>query len=146
MSAERKLPAYWFCPECGRKFAKAKQRHIHGSWTVEEHLAERPSSSLEVYERFVDRLATFGPFEYAPTKNQIGFQTIRIFAAVRFTDRGLQGHLDLARKEESSRFDHVAPFATGLWVHHFVLRDPSELDEEFTSWMSESVEVGWGAR
>ena len=137
---------YWACPECGRKFAKAKQGHVHGSWSVDEHLAGRPSSSLEVYDRFVELLATFGPFEYAPTKKQIGFQTIRIFAGVRVTDRGLEGYLDLARKEESTRFHHVAPFAKGLWVHHFVVGDPGALDDEFAGWIGESVEVGWGAR
>lgn len=145
MPPDRTLPVYWVCPECGRKFAKENQGHVHGTWSVEEHLTGRPSSSLEVYERFVERLSTFGPFEYAPTRKQIGFQTIRIFAGVHVTNRGLEGYLDLPRKVESARFHHVAPYTRRLWVHHFVLGDPSELDDEFAGWIGESYEVGWGA-
>jgi hypothetical protein len=146
VGSERTLPAYWSCPECGRRFAKENQGHVHGSWSVEEHLDGRPGASLAIYERFVERLGELGPFEYAPTKRQIGFQTVRIFAGVRMTDRGLEGYLDLARKVDSERFHHVAPYTRRLHVHHFVLEAPDELDEEFAGWLGEAYEVGWGAR
>lgn len=144
MAVERTLPSYWTCPECGRKFAKEGQGHVHGTWTVEEHLADRPPASLRLYERFVERLRELGPLELAPTKNQIGLQTNRIFAGVRVTDRGLEGYVDLPRKVESSRFRHVAPYTKRLWVHHFTLTSEGELDDEFAGWLSESYEVGWG--
>ena len=143
---DRTLPEYWACPECGRKFAKANQGHVHGSWTVEELLAGKPSGPLAVYDRFVERLSDFGPFEYAPTSKQIGFQTVRIFAGVHVTDSGLEGYLDLARKVESNRFRGVSPYTKRLWVHRFALGDPGEVDDEFAGWMGESYEVGWGAR
>lgn len=146
MLPERTLPEFWSCPECGRKFAKQNQGHVHGSWSVEEHLAGKPSSSLAVYERFVGRLRALGPFEYAPTRKQIGFQTIRIFAGVHLTGRGIEGYLDLPRKVESGRLHHISPYTKRLWVHHFVLSDPDEVDDEFGGWLGESYEVGWGAR
>jgi hypothetical protein len=146
MARGRTLPAYWTCAECGRKFAKENQRHVHGMWSVEQHLAGKPSPSLAVYEHFVERLATFGPFEYAPTRKQIGFQTVRIFAGVHLTETGLEGYLDIARKVESTRFRHVSPYTKRLWVHHFVLNDPGEVDDEFAGWLRESYEVGWGGR
>jgi uncharacterized protein DUF5655 len=145
-AAERTLPRYWVCPECGRKFAKEGQGHVHGTWTVEEHLEGRPAASLRIYERFVEMLQELGPFELAPTKAQIGFQTNRIFAGVHLTERGLEGYLDLARKAESSRFRQVAPYTKRLWVHHFVLTSGDELDEEFAGLLGEAYEVGWGSR
>ena len=146
-SQERKLPDYWVCPECGRKFTRANQGHVHGSWTVEEHLAGKPDKALKLYNEFVARLRSFGPFEFAPTKNQIGLQANRIFAGVQLTDRGLEGYLDLPRKVESDRFRHVAPYTKRLFVHHFVLEDEESLDDEFAGWMRESYEeVGWSGR
>ena len=143
-SSTRKLPDYWVCPDCGRKFIRAHQSHVHGKWTVEEHLVGRPSNALELYDQFVTRLRSFGPFEFAPTTRQIGFQVNRIFAGVRLTRRGLEGYLDLPRKVESHRFHHVAPYTKRLFVHHFVLMDEVSLNDEFVGWMRESYdEVGW---
>lgn len=142
--ASRTLPHYWVCPECGRKFPKAGQSHVHGTWTVEEHLADQPEASLRLYERFVELLRELGPFELAPTKAQIGLQVHRIFAGVHLTERGLEGYLDLPRKVESSRFRHVAPYTKRLHVHHFVLTVEDELDKEFAGWLREAYEVGWG--
>ena len=91
-------------------------------------------------------MRALGPFELAPTKAQIGFQTNRIFAGVHLTERGLEGYLDLARKVESPRFRSVSPYTKRLWVHHFVLSSEDELDEEFAGWLGEAYEVGWGVR
>jgi hypothetical protein len=145
-AVERPLPQYWACPECGRKFVKEGQGHVHGTWTVEEHLEGRSAASLRIYQRFVELLRELGPVQLAPTKAQIGFQTNRIFAGVRLTERGVEGYLDLAREVESSRFRHVAPYTKRLWVHHFVLSSEDDLDDEFAGWMGEAYQVGWGAR
>ena len=140
----RTLPVYWACPECGRKFVKEGQTHQHGSWTVEEHLEDRPASSLRLYERFVELLRELGPFEYAPTRRQIGFQVHRIFAGVRVTERGLEGYLDLPRRVDSPRFRDVSDYTKRLWVHHFVVTAEDELDDEFAGWLAEAYDVGWG--
>jgi hypothetical protein len=28
----------WTCPTCGRRFARTNQRHVCGTWTVEDEL------------------------------------------------------------------------------------------------------------
>ena len=142
--ASRAPGAHWTCPECGRSFARANQRDVCGTWTVEQHLEGKPPHALDLYRRFVELVEACGPFAYAPTRNQIGFQVRRIFAGVRLTGRGLEGYLDLARRVESPRFRHVAPYTKHLHVHHFVLREPAELDDELAGWVRESYAVGEG--
>ena len=102
------------------------------------------AASRRIYDRFVERLGELGPFEYAPTRRQIGFQVNRIFAGVHLTERGLEGYLDIAREVESDRFLRVSPYTKRLWVHHFVLTSEDEVDDEFAGWLGEAYEVGWG--
>ena len=135
----------WTCPQCGRTFARSGQTHVCGSWTVNEHLEGANERTLDLFERFVAIVETCGPFEFAPTRRQIGVRGARrIFAGVRLTKRGLEGYLDLPRRVESPRFRHVAPYTKKLSVHHFVLEQPVELDDEFASWIRESYAVGQG--
>jgi hypothetical protein len=135
----------WTCPECGRSFARTKQTHVCGTWTVEEHLEGADERALDLFRRFVGIVEAEGEFEFAPTKRQIGVRgTRRIFAGVRLTERGLEGYLDLPRVVESPRFRHVSPYTKTLSVHHFVLEQPEQLDDEFAEWVRESHAVGRG--
>jgi hypothetical protein len=134
----------WVCPRCGRSFARTNQRHVCETWTVEDHLRGKPAVAVDLYRRFVRLVEACGPFEYSPTRRQIGFQLRRIFAGVKLTDRGLEGYLDIARKIDSPRFRDAAPYTKRLFVHHFRISSPEELDDEFAGWVRESYAVGEG--
>lgn len=135
---------YWTCPNCGRQFAKAGQGHVCGAWSVEQHLEGHDAATLALYEKFVQLVQACGPFAYAATKAQIGFQVKRIFAGVHLTKKGLEGYLDIARRVDSPRFSRVSPYTHRLFVHRFVISDASELDDEFAGWVCESYAVGEG--
>lgn len=134
----------WTCPRCGRTFARTNQQHVCETWTVEDHLRGKPAETVDLYRRFVRLVEQCGPFEYSPIRRQIGFQLRRIFAGVKLTDRGLEGYLDIARKVESPRFRNVSPYTKRLFVHHFRISSPEELDDEFAGWIRESYAVGEG--
>ena len=135
----------WTCPDCGRTFARTKQSHVCGTWTVEDHLDGADEQALELYRRFVAVVEAGGEFDFAPTRRQIGLRGARrIFAGVRLTKRGLEGYLDLPRTVNSPRFRNVSSYTKKLSVHHFALERPEELDEEFAGWIRESYAVGRG--
>jgi Domain of unknown function (DUF5655) len=135
----------WTCPECGRTFARTKQSHRCGTWTVDEHLEGADERALDLYRRFISILEASGDFDYAPTSRQIGLRgPRRIFAGVRLTKRGVEGYLDLPRQVQSPIFHHVAPYTKTLSVHHFVIERPEQLDEEFAGYVRESHAVGRG--
>jgi Domain of unknown function (DUF5655) len=135
----------WTCPECGRRFARANQGHVCGTWTVEEHLEGADECALDLYRRFIAILEASGEFDFEPTRRQIGLRGAqRIFAGVRLTKRGLEGYLDLPRVVEGPRFRRVAPYTKRLSVHHFVLESPEQLDDEFAAYVREAHAVGRG--
>src|SRR5699024_9367368 len=53
------------CPECGRVFSRRNQRHVCGSWTVEQHVERGPEWVVPLFHLFCERLAVIGEFEYA---------------------------------------------------------------------------------
>ncbi len=70
----------------------------------------------------------------------------RIFASVRVTGHGLQGHLNLARQLATGRrIRKVEPFTKRLFYHAYVVGSVADLDEEFGLWLCEARAIGDGA-
>ena len=116
------------------------------AWTVEDHLRDQPESSVELFHRFVHELEQIGDFTYSPAKTTITFKgTRRGFAGARPDKRGLTGYLDLQRSLDDPRIRQVAPYTKRLFVNHFRLTDPSQIDGKFVGWMHEAYAVGAGA-
>jgi hypothetical protein len=115
-------------------------------WTVEDHLRDKPESSVSLFHDFVRLVEVCGPFTYAVAKTTITFKGVRRgFAGARPTPTGLTGYLDLQRAVEDPRFTSAVPDTKRLYVHHFRLTAPSEMDSEFAGWVHEAYAVGAGA-
>ena len=115
------------------------------TWTVEDHLIGQPEYSIALYNRFVDLLQQCGDFTYAVSKTTVTFKgTRRGFAGARPTKKGLQGYLDLQREVRDRRIRNVSPYTRKLFVHHFLVANEDDLDEEFRGWMREAYDVGAG--
>ena len=112
---------------------------------MEDHLAGRPESSVELYRQFVRLVEACGPFSYAVSKTSITFKgSRRGFAGARPDASGLRGYLDLQRAVDDPRISSVSPYTRRLFVHHFRIRSAEEMDEEFAGWIREAYAVGAG--
>jgi hypothetical protein len=114
-------------------------------WTVEDHLADQPASSIALYERFVELVSQCGPFTYSVSKTSITFKgASRGFTGARPYRLGLRGYLDLQRTVEDRRILSAARYTNRLFVHHYRVTEPAELDDEFAGWVREAYAVGNG--
>jgi Domain of unknown function (DUF5655) len=134
----------WACPDCGRVFARAGQRHVCEVHTVAEHLAGKPAAVVELFELFSERVRRCGPVEFAPTRAQVGFRVRRIFAGVQLTATGLKGYIDLPRRVDIARFRAIEPYTKRLFVHSFTITGPEAFDAEFDGLLKETYAVGEG--
>ena len=113
---------------------------------MEDHLAGQPESSVALYREFVRLVEACGPFSYAVSKTSITFKgSRRGFAGARPDASGLRGYLDLQRAVEDPRFTNVSPYTKRLFVHHYRIRSPEELDDQFAALIREAYAVGAGA-
>lgn len=116
------------------------------TWSVEDHLQNKPATSVDLYWRFVELISACGAFTVAPAKTAITFKgSRRGFAGAKPTVHGLVGYLDLQRRVEGPQITRAEPYTKRLFVHHYRISSPAELDEAFAEWVREAYDVGQGA-
>lgn len=116
------------------------------NWSVERHLTDKPMNVIDVYEHFVELVSACGPFTYSVTKTAIAFKgSHRGFAGAKPRNFSLDGFLDLQREVHDARFRRVSPYTKRLFVHHFRITSPKQLDDSFAGWVDEAYQVGCGA-
>jgi hypothetical protein len=114
-------------------------------WTIERHLAGQPDFAVELFHRFIALAEDIGPFTYAVSKTTITLKGARRgFAGARPFAAGLRGYLDLQREASDPRILSVAPYTQRLFVHHFRISGPEQLDDTFAGWLREAYAVGAG--
>ncbi len=115
------------------------------TWTVEDHLERKPASVVELYNRFVELMEACGPVVVSVSKTAITFKgSRRGFAGAKPMSRSLDGYLDLQRRVNDPRIRRADPYTKRLFVHHFRVTKPDDLDEEFAGWVREAYVVGTG--
>jgi len=115
-------------------------------WTVERHLQDKRPEVIALYQRFIELAQACGPFTYAVSKTAITLKgTRRGFAGAVLGERALRGYLDLPRLVPDARITRSAPYTKRLYVHHFRIDNPGQLDDQFAGWLGEAYQVGAGA-
>ena len=139
----RQPAALWTCDKCGRPFANRNQTHSCGRFTVEEFLIGKSHQAVELFKKFAGAVHELDDVIAAPAKSRVGFQVRMIFASVnRLNDDGLTAHVVLARRYEHPRFTKVESISPRNHVHHFIIQDAKEIDDEVRDWLREAHSVG----
>jgi hypothetical protein len=133
----------WTCPKCNRQFANTNQSHSCAAYFVEDFLRGKDAKAVELYEKFAALVRECGPVKLAPAKNRIGFQVRMIFAAVNKLSRnGLDAHVVLTRQLDHPRFSRIEEMSPTCFVHHFRIKDASELNDDVLACLKEAYRVG----
>jgi hypothetical protein len=115
-------------------------------WTIERHLRGKRPDVIALYHRFIELARACGPFTYAISKSAITLKgTRRGFAGAILGEHALRGYLDMQRRVADARIIRSAPYTKRLYVHHFRIDSPGQLDEQFADWLGEAYQVGAGA-
>ena len=135
--------AMWVCPACGRSFANRRQTHTCAPLgDVDTHFAGTDPHVRQTFDYIVDVVRESGPVLVLAEKSRIALQVRMSFAGFVPRKRWLTGHLILARRVASPRFDKVEVYSPRNVLHAFRLRSPTEVDDEFRGWLAEAYRVG----
>lgn len=114
-------------------------------FTVIDHLRDKDSDIVSLYERFVQLVEGCGPFNYVVGKDGIAFKgERRNFAVAKPRARSLDGVLVLERRIEEPRIRTAQIYTKKLFGNQFRVTQLDQLDEEFAGWIKEAYEVGQG--
>lgn len=141
-STARTTRELWTCPECGRAFANRNQAHACGRHDLDAHFAGKPPEIRALFDALLARVQACGPVRVLPEKTRIAFQVRMSFAAAMPKRAWVEGHLVLARRVESPAVRRIDSLSPRNHVHHFRLRSPADLTDEFGALLREAYAVG----
>jgi hypothetical protein len=135
-------PALWRCPRCGESFTTPNQWHACGTFEIEALFARSQPVVRRLYDRFLQIVHESGPVTVIPQKTRIALQVRMRFAALMPQKDALKGHLVLARRCPSERFEKIETYSPRNHVHVFRLRVADDFDAQFRRLISEAYKVG----
>ena len=117
-------------------------------WTIERHLEAGSDHGRALFHRFVDIVASCGGYTTSVAKTTITFKGPRRgFAGARPNGDRLQGYFDVTYRVDDPRIRSIAPYQKDLFVHHFRVDSPKQMDDEFVRWIADAYDqVGCGNR
>jgi hypothetical protein len=137
-----KLPPLWACPSCGARFTTRNSPHSCGTYDLDALFARSRPFVRRLYDRFLAIVRESGPVTVIPQKTRIALQVRMRFAALMPRKEDLKGHLVLARRHPSDRFERIDTYSPCSHVHVFRLRSADELDTGFRALIGEAYRVG----
>jgi len=114
---------------------------------------DRPVS-WRLYQAAQREIEAIGPVEIGVTKTQVSFRTNRQFAWVwlpqlwsnKRPHDSIVLSFSLARRVDHPRIaESVEPYP-GRWMHHVIIQDEAELDDEVRAWLEEAYAFASAAR
>jgi hypothetical protein len=137
------MTAMWTCEKGGRTFASRNQVHTCAALgDLGTHFARTAPEVRDTFDRVLDAVRQFGPFEVLPEKTRIALHARMSFAAFMPRRKWLNGHVVLARHVNSPRFPRVETISPRNVVHSFRLNSVADIDDEFVAWLGEAYQVG----
>lgn len=140
--ARKRKAALWRCPKCGESFTTKNQWHACGVFDIEALFARSEPQVRQLFDRFVKVVKRCGPVKIIPQKSRIALQVRMRFAALMPQKQALKGHLVLARRYVSPRFEKIETYSPRSHVHVFRLRSTDDFDSFFCRLIAESYKVG----
>lgn len=134
--------ALWRCPVCGERFTTRNQWHACGTFDIEALFARSQPVVRQLYDRFLEIVRASGPVRVIPQRTRIALQVRMRFAALMPQKDALRGHLVLARRCPSDRFEKIETYSPRNHVHVFRLRSDADFDENFCALIAEAYKVG----
>lgn len=131
----------WTCPRCGKHYVTRNMWHSCVIVALESHFVDRPRAR-QLFEAYRAAVESQGPITISVSKTRIEFMTRARFTGAIVRRDHIKSTLWMKRRVDSPRFTMVEQLGPHDWLHHFAIRDESEIDDELMALVKESRSVG----
>src|SRR5690349_1408967 len=101
------MPKPWTCPECGRAFTRANQRHACGTGKRSDVLRNRPESIVRLYGAVEAFARQLGRVEFVTRDRYVLLRTHKIFTDLVIMTDAVRIAIHLQRKLDDAHFFKV---------------------------------------
>lgn len=134
----------WTCPKCHHHFYNTNQSHSCGSYSVDDFLTDKAAASIAIFNHFLSEYKLLGGFELHPVKTRVALLTKMRFCSInKIGANYIDGHLVLTEPFNNTLcFYKIDNLANRFYVHHFRLRDTTDITMELKKYMAMAYEIG----
>jgi hypothetical protein len=131
--------ARWTCPDCGRRFGKARQSHeCAPALSIDEYFATGPLHERPIYDAVQAHLDTLDDVYTEPVSVGIFFKRSRTFAQLRPMQRWVALGFILPRKLDHDRLSRKVVGEGNRFWHVVNVASPDEVDDLIRGWLTEA--------
>ena len=128
----------WTCPECGRRFTRARQSHSCVSVTEAALFQGKPPEVQSAFHKLRDAVTAFGEVHVDAVKASVNFGAKAHFAAAWPRAGRLDVEFVLDRPLKAKRVSKLQSYGATRHVHWVPVSGPDEVDAELLGWLRES--------
>ena len=138
------MPA-WECPECGRRFARARQGHeCAAAMALDEYFATGPPWERPIFDAVMARLSAVGDVHVEPVSVGIFLKRPEKFAELRPLTKWVAISFAVPRRVQHPRITRK-PMQWGRgWWHVANVRDAGDVDRALLDLLEEAYHFAGG--
>lgn len=131
----------WQCPDCKRRFPKARQWHSCEIKRLDEHFRGRDPELRDIFDELVRRLRKLGPVGVDPVKTSINLVARHHFGAVTVRGNFLRLGFLSEKRIADGRIVHIERLGPEKFDHSVVIESLADLDDVVMDWLAEAYRL-----
>ncbi len=131
----------WVCPKCGRSFRGKDQWHSCVKISVEDHLAGKPDSIVELYKVLEKHLLSLPGAFMEPVKTEIMFKAESTFSTLKVRKNSIEIEFALDHPEDVFPIRKVDKYSTNRYNHVLSVDSLDDIDPQLLNWLTAARET-----
>lgn len=131
----------WICPYCNQRFKHIKQAHTCITYPVENHLNATQPELRDIYEKIVDEIKQFGPFDIVGKKGEILLKKQSTFLSFRFMKSKVRIIFYLDHLEYEPPVTRFTEISRNRVIHQVDIESEDEIDDRLLLLLAQSYDV-----
>ena len=128
----------WTCPECGRRFARAKQSHSCDVRDIDSHFRGKNAGMRPLFDLLVKKLQKTGALRVDAVKTSIHLVAKHHFGGVRVRADYLRLGFMTNKRIQNPRIMKTEVLGPNRVAHHVEIRRAADIDAELMRWLTDA--------
>lgn len=131
----------WICPYCNQRFKHINQAHTCMTYSIEDHVQSALPELQHIYQKVINKLKEFGPFDIVGKKGEIILKKNSTFLAFRFMKSKLRLIFYLDHLEYEPPVNKFTEISRNRVIHQVDIYSEEEIDERLLLLLTQAYDL-----